>query len=129
VMPNLKDEVINDPLGRGYSSMTAAQVVADGKTKYRTRNRAIMARTEIINQVLKSEYNALTDANKDLFWKVINSENINPFGVEADLMTDIFTGGSTTITNLQTARVESISRWDDLGLGDVKVGHVERARA
>jgi len=128
-MPNLKDEVINDPLGRGYSGMTAVQVVADGDIKYRTRNRTTMSRTEIINRVVKAEYNVLTDANKDLFWKVVNSEDINPFGVEADLITDIFTGGSTTITNLQTARVESISRWDDLGLGDVKVGHVERARA
>ena len=44
-------------------------------------------------------------------------------------MIGLFGGGSVTITALQTARVESITRAQDLRLSVVKVGHVEAARA
>jgi hypothetical protein len=60
-------------------------------------------------------------------WNILHLGNINPFGIEADLMQDIF-GASTTITALQAARKENISRAEELGLGVVGAGQVEEAR-
>jgi len=43
--PDLQEEVTNDPLGRGYSSMDAQAVVDDLQTEYRTVLEPINSRT------------------------------------------------------------------------------------
>ena len=55
-------------------------------------------------------------------------DNLNPFGIEATIFNNVF-GASNTITALQAARIEQISRATELSLGHVKVGHVEMALA
>lgn len=127
-MAGLRDEVINDPLGRGYSGMTASEVWADGHIEYRTRNRISMTASEIANQISVAEFNVLSAVDKAEIWNVLHLGEINPHGVEATIFQNIF-GASDTITNLQAARVESISRWTELGLGNVKVGHIAIARS
>lgn len=124
----LKTEIITDPLVRGYASMTDLQVAEDINTVYRTTNKLVMAGTEVLNAIDKAEYNALTDANKQLVWNVIHVGDINPFGVEADLFVDIFGGGSTTITTLQALRLNNVSRGVELGIGNVREGNVMEAR-
>jgi len=64
-----------------------------------------------------------------LVWNLMHLGELNPFGVEAGLMVDVFGAGSDTITTLSTLRKEAISRATELGLGYVKPGHVEKARA
>ena len=63
----LKDEIVNDPLIRGYSTMTDAEIADDLNTVYRERNRTTMTGSEIWAQTVASEYNALSelaDTNK-----------------------------------------------------------------
>lgn len=124
----LKDELVNDPLTRGYSAMTPEEAAANLNTKTRTRLRTSMTSSEVLNQVVVAEFNALTEANKRTIWDILHIGDINPTGVEATIFVNIFGAGSTTISNLSAARTESISRAQELGLGEVKPGHVEEVR-
>lgn len=94
----------------------------------RTRNKPSLTGSEVLNAVDKTEFNALVAASKQLVWDILHLGELNPFGVEADLMTDMFGGGSTTIAALVVLRVEDVSRAVEIGLGVVKVGHVQMAR-
>ncbi len=124
-MASLRDEVLNDPLGRGYSTMTNAEVVIDLYTKYRLRPKSLMTGSEVMNATDKSEYNSLSDFYRELYWNILHLGELNPFGVEKDILVDIFGSGSLTIEALQNARQENISRVTELSLGVVKEGHVE----
>jgi len=124
----LKTEIDADPLTRGYAGMTDAQVKADGHTKYRTRNKTSLTGSEVLNAIDKTEFNSKTDAQKQQVWDLVHLGSLNPFGIEASLMVDIFGGGSVTIVALQALRVESISRWEELSLGNVREGHIQKVR-
>ena len=124
----LKTEITDDPLTRGYSSMTDAEVVTDMNTVYRTSNKATMPASEVLNAIDKAEFNGLIAANKQLIWDILHIGDINPFGIEADLFVDTFGGGSTTITSLQALRKNDISRGVELGIGNVREGHVWEAK-
>jgi len=125
----LASELTTDPLSRGYSSMTDAQAADDLNTEYRTRNKAVVTGSEIINNVDVTEWNGLTDAERHTVWDIVHLSEVNPFGVEATLMVNVFGAGSATITSLSDMRTEDISRATELSLGAVKPGHVERARS
>lgn len=124
----LKAELTGDPLTRGYAGMTDAQAATNLNAVNRTRNKTSLTGSQVLNAVDKTEFNALVAANKQLVWDILHLGDLNPFGIEADLMTDVFGGGSTTIAALAVLRVEAISRAVELGLGVVKVGHVQMAR-
>ena len=125
---DLADEINSDPLARGYSGMSDQQVADDLNTSYRTKNRDRMSGTEIADAIAAADYNALADAQKDRVIGLTNRDSINPFGFSATVMIDVFGAGSDTITALQAARVDSITRAAELFGKEVKVGHVKDAR-
>ena len=125
----LKAELTDDPLTRGYAEMSDAEAAADGHSKYRTKPKTSMTGSEVLNAVVKSEYAALSADSKTAFWQLLHIGELNPFGVEKDLLIDIFGSGSDTIAALALARQDAISRWDDLGLGNVRAGDIQRVRA
>jgi len=125
---DLKNEIDSDPLSRGYSAMTDQQITDDLNTKYRSFNVPFLTGNEVADAINATEYNALADAQKDRVIALTNREAINPFGFSATVMIDIFGAGSDTIAALQAARVEPISRAQELFNRDVKVGQVTDAR-
>lgn len=126
----LRQELDNDPLTRGYSSMSDQEAANDLNTEYRTRNRVSMTPSEVYNCVVVSEWTALTDAQRAEIWDILHmGDPLNPFGLERDRFVTIFGGGSTTIANLASARAESISRAEELGLGILLASDVLKARA
>lgn len=129
----LFNEVDTDPLGRGYSGMTDQQVADDMNTVYRTQNRTAMSGSEIWEATDLTEYNALStlgDNNEQMRWiGFCGIDSHNPFGNSAQFVTDLFGGGSTTVTTLQDLRVDDVSRAVELGLGHVKPGNVGEARS
>lgn len=126
----LRDELINDPLGRGYSTMSDEEAADDlnSLATGRTRNRTSMTSSEVFNSIVVSELIALTDGDRATVMSIMGFGAINPFGREADVFISIFGGGSDTITALAAARVDAISRAVELDLGKVKAGNVEEAR-
>ena len=125
----LKAELTNDPLVRGYSGMSDQAAADDLNGVYRTRNRSSMTASEVLNAVDAGEYTVLTAGNKDRLWQLLAIGELNPFGVEATLMIGIFGAGSVTITALQAARQEAVSRAVELELGSgLGTGLVAEAR-
>jgi hypothetical protein len=132
----LKNEIDIDPLTRGYSGLTDQQVADDMNSVYRTRNRDSMTGDEIFQATDPTEYNALdtgsgnTADNQGHWLAFCGRDSIDPFATaNVQLVTSIFGGASTTVSNLQTARLENVSRAVELGLGTIKAGHVQDARA
>ena len=140
----LKDELAVDELGWGYNGpgvfnpgpgpMTDQEVADVLNTIHpapntRTRPRTSMSGRQVRAEVVNAEYDALSADKKSQFLALTASDDLDPFGLGANVIKDIFGSGATTLTNLQTARVESITRAVELGLGFVREGHVQFARS
>jgi len=131
----IRAELDTDPLGRGYSGM------ADGVAKNnmntvidRTRVKASMTAEEILGSVDTVEYAALADLNRDAFGLVMTAAGdggVDPADGQpaANVVVLAFGGGSTTVTNLASARNESVSRGVELGWGRVYINDIADARA
>ncbi len=133
----LKDELANDPLGRGYAGMSDQGATDDLNTSYRTRDRTSMTGDEIAQQADTAEQagldNGAVNNTADVLshWLALCARTtVDPFATaNVQLVISIFGNPSVTRTNLIAARVESITRAVELGLNIVKVGHVAVARA
>jgi hypothetical protein len=135
----LHDELTLDPLARGYAGMTHVEAAADLNTVYRTRNRTAMSGSEIFENTDPAEFAALPEGadvagkatrNKKMEWlSFCGIDSVDPFGPAAQFVINVFGSGSTTVSNLAVARVETISRAEELGLGVVTPGDVERGWA
>ncbi len=142
-MADLRDELLTDPLGWGYNGVGIFNVGPGPMTDQeatdvlntihpspntRTRDRTSMSGRQVRAEVVNAEYDALPADKKSQFLALTASGDLDPFGLGANIIKDIFGGGSVTLGALQIARVESITRAQELGLSIVKPGHVEAAR-
>ena len=133
----LRDELIGDPEGLGYpvSDQGTADLINSLATG-RTRNRESMTGDEVAQQAVSSAYDALDDgavantADVKSHWLALcGRASIDPFATANEqLVISIFGTGSQTVLNLQAARVETISRATELGLGFVNARDVGYAR-
>lgn len=124
--PILRAEIASDPLER-YDGLTPQQIADSLNTVNRPRNRSSMTGSEVLNAVDVSEWGTRSDVQKQVIWDIVHLGTVDPFGVEQDLLVAAFAdAGGVTIAALGEARVEAISRAVELGIGQVKTGHVER---
>lgn len=125
----LKAEITNDPVTLGYAGKTDQQMcdLLNGKT--RTRKVALLTPSQILNAIVYSEWTSKSSTQQQVIWNMLGMGSINPWGIEASIFTTVFGAGSATITALSALRNESISRADELGIGEVCVGHINEARA
>lgn len=121
-------EISGDPLGRGYSGMSDAEIRVELHTVYRTRNKTSMTGSEVLNSVDEDEWLALADTQRQTAWNVVHLGKINPYGVESTILIGVFGAGSATITALASARVEAITRADEIGVSGARDGDIQRAR-
>lgn len=124
----MKTELLTDPLVRNYAGMTHKQALADIYALVRQRNRTSMSGRDVANEVVSSQYDALTNTKKSQFLSLIGSNDLDPFGLAVTVVKDIFGAGSTTVNNLATARVETVSRVVELDLGSPGLGNIVEAR-
>lgn len=126
----LKAELAAGHPDTGAYNTNDALAAAEINVVNRTLNRNIMSGSEVFNVINKAEFNALSAANKQLVWNILHLVDLNPFGLEAALLTDVFGGGSTstTITDLAVMRKTDVSRATELGLGRIGPGLVTEAR-
>lgn len=116
----LSSELINDPLARGYASMTNAEVVTSLRDVYdRSRIRNWMESSEVFQAINLTEFNALTDLRQRNVMSVLSFGRLNPQGREADMFVNYFGAGSATITALQAARLQNINRATEIGIPNV----------
>lgn len=125
----LKIEIDTDPLARGYSGMTNIQIANSLNTANRTVNVTAMSGSEVLNNIADAEYTGLTDARRQILMQLLGIGILNPWGKEAQVLIHIFGAGSTTIANLSAARVKTVSRATELGLGYVYPGDIQCAKA
>ncbi|TDI82536.1 MAG: hypothetical protein E2O80_02010 [Betaproteobacteria bacterium] len=125
----LKDEINNDPIGRGYSGMDDTEILASLKVEDRAFDVPFVTGFAVQNEVVDSEYDALTATKKLQLLSLISSDRLDPFGFGANIIKDIFTQGAQTLANLQAMRSILITREEELELGNVRLGAIERARA
>ena len=97
-------------------------------TLNRTRNRGTMSATEVLNAADAAELSALSDTALQIFMGLLGMGSLDPFGREAIIVSRLFGSGSVTVSTLATARVEEVSRAEELGLGVMKAGYVQQAR-
>ena len=124
----LKEELASVHPGTGAYDADDAVAAAQLNAVNRTRPKSTMTGSEVLNQVVLSEWVNLSDAEKALAWDVVHLGELNPFGMEAHLLITVFGAGSETIAALAAARQETVSRAVEVGLGRVRVGHVQEAR-
>ena len=126
----LQEELVSDPLERGYSTMSDEEAATDLNTVYRTKTRASMTGDEIFQQTNTSEFVALTDHRQSLWLSFCARDQVDPVqSNNVSFVTTLFGSGSVTVSNLADARTEDVSRAVELGLGSVSPGHVTKARA
>jgi len=126
---DMKSEILTDPLVRNYAGMTHLQVLASLNLLNRSRNKTSMTGREVKAQVVDAQYDVLTDGQKSQFLALTSSDDLDPFGLPANVIKDIFGPAATTTTNLATARVETVSRLTELKLGDPVLGNIIDARS
>jgi len=131
----LKDEIDNDPLGRGYSAMTDQEVADDLNTAYRTRNVQSFSGDFMFTQTDPSEFAGLSADKQKLWVSFTSKESVDPWATNnVEFVKWVFGDASTTLNNLGNARTESISRAQELGLLsgtrlEIGPAHVANARS
>ena len=128
---NLRTEVQTDPLGRGYSGMTSAVLLANLQTVNRTRNKTSLTPSEVYQNIDQIQWAGLSASEQDEVWNILHlGDPLDPFGREATRFIAIFGSGTATITALQALRVDNISRLEQIGIsGTVTEHQINRARS
>lgn len=125
----LRSELDGDLLERGYSTMDDQEAADSLNTENREVHKEAMTGSEVLQAVDTTEYSGLGTEEKDAFWGLLGIGMLDPWGVEAQIIVQLFGVGSETVTALQAARVETVSRAVELGLGFVRASDVMKARA
>ena len=79
-MSELREEIQNDPLSRGYAGMTDQQIADDLNSKYRSKNKTGVSGKDISDAINSAEYSALSDAQKDRIINFTQRQSVDPFG-------------------------------------------------
>ena len=118
-----------DPLDRNYAGMTDAGVLADLLSEYRMATVATVDGQAIFEAVTRADYLALEAGSRSLLHAVIGMGNVRIDGrnTRAALL-GMFGPTTETRTNLSALQTRPCSRASELGLGNVKLAHVHRAR-
>ena len=125
-------EIGIDPLGRGYSAMTDPEIAIDLNSVYRTRTRNTLSSAEIYENIVVSEFQGKTDAQKVYIRDILGlggDVQVGPDTKARQVMIAIFGAGSQTIAALASSLQEDISRASELGFGRVLAQDIETARA
>lgn len=142
----LKEEIDGDPIGRGYASMTNAEVTISLNTVDRTRLETLSmqelrewtAENARGFNIMSGITNvALTDQVRNLCYvadKLIGTDDgqLSPGNaLHVDMINDLVAASvisNADRTALVTKATKSLSRATELGIGQVKEGHVQEAR-
>lgn len=128
----LRTELLTDPLVRNYAAMDDLQVVNSLNLVNRSVLIPTVTGTQIGQQVVVSEYNALTDAQRNTIRDMWGLDSVpTQTGFFREYLLSVFNAQSTTRANLIAAFSRNVSRLTELMGTPVSIGphHVAQARA
>lgn len=124
----LENELITDPVVRGYDAMTPSEATTDINTEYEMHNRDYVEGHEILNATDDTEYSAKTTEQKSEWLGLCAVSQVDVGkGVAKSLARDIFGNQSQTWANLLEIKVEPCTRGEKIGIGIVSEGEMEYA--
>ena len=112
-----------------YGAMTNQQVADALNLQDISSNKASLTGDEILAQIEPAALATLSGDNAVKVMGIVGMQTVDPFGPAAQVFIDAFGGGSTTITNLQAARVENISLAQQENFGAVDEAAVAYVRS
>ena len=121
-LQDLKNELTNDPLVRGYSGMTDAQAAASLLTKNRPFNKLSLNASEIFEAIDLAEYSALSAAEKgrvDVVLGLGDQVFIGPTSKARAFLAGAFGANTATRTALLASAAGTISRSQEIFGGDI----------
>ena len=133
-MTVLQDELTNDPLARGYSTMSDAEVATSLNTVNRDYTQTTLTGNEILHGIVPSEYSSLPTNRPDTRTTVMGIVGVDgevsvaPGSFAREAFIAIFGSGSGTIAALAAMLSSQRSRAEELGLGGVSHTDVAIAR-
>lgn len=105
----LHDELINDPLARGYAGMTDAQAAASLNTVNRQRERGVVPAHELIDATAPADWAALTSAEKQRYQTLTGAGEVNV--QSANVRAAIIGGGGAHQLDALTASKRESLLW------------------
>lgn len=125
----LRNELINDPLGRGYAAMSDLQASDSLNIVNRTKTNTSVTGAEIFEAAVPAELDALTDVQKQKFYAIcsLNEIKIASTNTKAALLA-MFGAGTSTRVALIALASRPCSRAEELGLPTIQDGYVTSAR-
>jgi len=130
IITAIKAELDADTLVRGYAGMTDEEATDDLNTAYRSRNRTSMTGKEVKDAIDTGEWDSRSAAQRQELLAMVARDDLDPFGIDAHILTEAMTGaGGVTVAALAAARVETISRAQELWGMDLVVGDIQHARS
>ena len=125
----LRAEVVGDPLVRGYSAMTDAEVTESGYVLDCSVPVESITGQQLFEAVLPAEYNSLTDTQKQLLLGIVGMGVILVSGTNTRAaILGMFGLGTGTRANLVALQTELVGRWTELQLDGVAARHVRQVR-
>ncbi len=127
-MSKLSNEISGDPEAFGYAGMTVAQRLASINGLTRSQNRTSMSGDEVFqNMDSRATLDGLTEAQRRDFLDLCGRDSLDPFGaMNVELIKSIFGNTSATVNNLVAARIEAISRAQEIDIPfPVRIGEME----
>lgn len=123
----IKSELTDDPLSKDYSGMSDKEFSNSLNKIDRSINRNTLSPGKAQAAVILSEYNNLTQVQRDL-WQAILSDSIdiNNENIQTQI-SNIWADGITR-NNLDNLKTIQVSRATELGIGKVKIGDVQQGR-
>ena len=113
----LKNEILNDPLVRGYGGMTNAQILTSLVAVNRSRQLESVNSAFIYERLDQTEVQSLDAAATARLDRILGlGNNILVQGAAKTELIAIFGGGSNTIAALAADIVVAISRFEEIGL-------------
>ncbi len=128
--------ILRAELDAGHPGTGAYDANADiAKDQINAENRAVandsLSGKEFKDAIDATEFDALTDPQKQLAYTLFNSDSLDASVGSIDRQTAVtlFAGMTTTLAALSALQTKNISRAAELGLGTVATGDILAARA
>jgi len=128
-LEKLKDEIANDPLGRGYSGMSDQAVADDLNTAYRTREVSSFSGDFMFSRTDPVEFSDLTEHKQILWLSFCSRTSVDPWAENnEEFVKWLFGNIAQTVMNLGEDRTENITRARELGYNEITPEWVARCR-